>query len=42
MTTFRATSTFNYAYNDVPIIRVSATNLEGYGQTKATSGGAAI
>lgn len=31
MTTLRATSTFNYVYNDIPIIRVSATNLEGYG-----------
>lgn len=42
MTTFRATSTFNYVYNDIPTIRVSAGNLEGFGPTLSTSGGAAI
>lgn len=31
MTTLRLTSQSNYTYNDIPIFRVSAYNLEGFG-----------
>lgn len=41
MTTLRST-TYGYAYNEVPTFRVQALNAEGWGSTKSTSGGAAI
>lgn len=42
MKTLRSTSTFNYTYNDIPIFRVSAFNLEGFGSGKENTVGAAI
>lgn len=42
MATLRTASTFGYVYNDVPVFRISAYNLEGWGATQNSSGPAII
>ena len=42
MTTLRGTTTYNYTYKDIPIFRVSAYNLEGFGTGTENTVGATI